>query len=342
MNPVGNNIPNAMRFNSATNVNIYNNLPGNNNIYNNNNVNSSNSLNKNINYLANGATFIFTSIGNRTIINEDFNTFQNNLKSNEWTNNSLYKLAINVPIYPTFNTKKSKDGGLDIHLQNNFNNYLLNLPSYLDDFNSYVNEINNRNMKMNEDIEKNKNNFISQNLPKENPNMDFNLLLNKISQNKSYILSKDHNLYSKISNLLPLLKDNKNNQPSQPQQVNNNNLASPPPITEQKLPQPQQPNIPNNQMYQLPYQQNQNNIYNNVSQPQNIYQNSNQQNIYQQNTIYQNNPQNNNNYGMNPNSLYNNVGTNNIYNQQPQQPNTIYNQGVNNNTYVPNNMFKKF
>jgi hypothetical protein len=335
MNPVANNIPNSMRFNSATNVNIYNNLPGNNNIYNNN---SSNNLNKNFNFLADGSTFIFSSIGNRTIINEDFNTFQNNLKTNEWTNNSLYKLAINVPISPTFNTKKSKDG-LDIHLQNNFNNYLLNLPSYLDDFNSYVNEINNRNMKINEDIEKNKNNFISQNLPNENPNIDFNSLLNKISQNKSYILSKDHNLYSKVSNLLPLLKDNKNGQPSQ-QQVNNN--VSPPPITEQKLPQPQQPNIPNNQMYQLPYQQNQNKIYNNVPQPQNIYQNPNQQNIYQQNTIYQNNQQNNNNYGINPNSIYNNVGiqgANTIYNQQP---NTIYNQGVNNNTYVPNNMFKKF
>ena len=325
MNPnISNNIPQSMRFNSATNVNIYNNLQVNNNNIYNNNLNPNINKNMNINFLAEGATFIFSSIGKYTIINEDFNTFKNNLKSNEWTNNSLYKLAINVPVSPTFNTKKSKNGNLNSNIQNNFNNYLLNLPSYLDDFNSYVNEINNRNTKINEDIETNKNNFISKNLPNENLNIDFNLLLNKISQNKSYILSKDQNLYIKISNLLPLLINNNNQQSQQP--LNNNNLSSAPVIAEQKLPSPQQPNnIPNNQAFSLPYQQNQNNVYNN--NPQNIYQNIKQPN--------------NNNYAIQP-SLYNNVGIpsgNNIYNQQP---NTIYNQSGNNNPYVPNNMYKKY
>ena len=328
MNPIySNNIPQSMRFNSATNVNIYNNLQvnNNNNLYN-NNINPNINKNMNINFLADGATFIFSSIGKYTIINEDFNTFKNNLKSNEWTNNSLYKLAINVPVSPTFDTKKSKNGNLNSNIQNNFNNYLLNLPSYLDDFNSYINEINNRNIKINEDIEKNKNNFISKNLPNENLNIDFNSLMNKISQNKSYILSKDQNLYTKVSNLLPLLKKNSQQpqQQSQPQ-LNNNNLSPAPGITEQKLPAPQQPNnIPNNQAFPLAYQQPQTNVYNN--NPQNIYQNIKQPN---------------NNYVIQPN-IYNNVGIptgNNIYNQQP---NTIYNQGGNNNAYVPNNMYKKY
>jgi hypothetical protein len=146
--------------------------------------------------------------------------------------------------------------------------------------------------------------------------------MNKISQNKSYILSKDQNLYTKVSNLLPLLKNN-NQQPQQ--QLNNNNLSPAPGIIEQKLPAPQQPNniqpnnIPN-QAFPLSYQQPQNNVYNN--NPQNIYQNIQQPN---------------NNYVIQP-TIYNNAG-NNIYNKQP---NTIYNQGGNNNPYVPNNMYKKY
>ena len=121
--------------------------------------------------------------------------------------------------------------------------------------------------------------IISKNLSNTSTDIDFQSLLSKISENRSYILSKDQVLYKKVEKILPLLnqsnqKEQFQNQPqmNQPMQPQMNQPMQPQPYY---LQQPQQPpNIyGNNNMYGQP-----NSIYNNNNaapspyMPSNFYQ----------------------------------------------------------------------
>ena len=223
-------------------------------------------------------TFIFAKIGQVEIANENLMTFKNNIKSTEWTQNSTYKNAKNIQITTTCGNSRN-DNNQRLNIQNNFNNYLLSFPSYLTDFANYENEINQRFSKLDTEDQNKNREFISQNLSNTSTEIDFQTLLSKISENRSYILSKKQDLYKKVEKILPLLnQSNQNkqfqNQPqmNQPMQPQMNQPMQPQPFY---LQQPQQPpNIyGNNNMYGQP-----NSIYNNNNaapspyMPSNFYQ----------------------------------------------------------------------
>ena len=153
------------------------------------------------------------------------------------------------------------------------------LHPYLTDFANYENEIKQRFSKLDLDDKNNNKEFISKNLSNTSTDIDFQSLLSKISENRSYILSKDQVLYKKVEKILPLLnQSNQNNQfqnqpqMNQPMQPQMNQPMQPQPFY---LQQPQQPpNIyGNNNMYGQP-----NSIYNNNNaapspyMPSNFYQ----------------------------------------------------------------------
>ena len=171
-------------------------------------------------------TFIFAKIGQVEIANENLMTFKNNIKSTEWTQNSTYKNAKNIQITTSCGNSRN-DNNQRLNFQNNFNNYLLSFPPYLTDFANYENEIKQRFSKLDLDDKNNNKEFISKNLSNTSTDIDFQSLLSKISENRSYILSKDQVLYKKVEKILPLLNQSNQkeqfqnqpqmNQPMQPQ-----------------------------------------------------------------------------------------------------------------------------
>ena len=226
-------------------------------------------------------TFIFAKIGHVEIVNEDLMTFKNNIKSTEWTQNSTYKNAKNIQITTTCGNSRN-DNNQRLNIQNNFNNYLLSFPPYLTDFANYENEIKQRFSKLDLDDKNNNKEFISKNLSNTSTDIDFQSLLSKISENRSYILSKDQVLYKKVEKILPLL--NQSNQKEQFQNQPQMNQPMQPQMNQPMQPQinpPMQPQI-NQPMQPQPYYMQQ------AQQPPNIYGNN---SVYRQ-----------------PNSLYNNNG----------------------------------
>ena len=224
-------------------------------------------------------TFVFAKIGHVEIVNEDLMTFKNNIKSTEWTQNSTYKNAKNIQITTTCGNSRN-DNNQRLNIQNNFNNYLLSFPSYLTDFANYENEIKQRFSKLDTEDQNKNREFISQNLSNTSTEIDFQTLLSKISENRSYILSKKQDLYKKVEKILPLLnQSNQNNQFQNQPQMN----------------QPMQPQM--NQQMNQPMQPQMNQPMNQPMQPQPYYLQQPQQppNIYGNNSIY----------GQ-PNSIYNN------------------------------------
>ncbi len=226
-------------------------------------------------------TFVFAKIGHVEIVNEDLMTFKNNIKSTEWTQNSTYKNAKNIQITTTCGNSRN-DNNQRLNIQNNFNNYLLSFPSYLTDFANYENEIKQRFSKLDTEDQNKNREFISQNLSNTSTEIDFQTLLSKISENRSYILSKKQDLYKKVEKILPLLnQSNQNNQFQNQPQMN----------------QPMQPQM--NQQMNQPMQPQMNQPMNQPMQPQPYYLQQPQQppNIYGNNSVYRQ-----------PNSLYNNNG----------------------------------
>ena len=226
-------------------------------------------------------TFIFAKIGQVEIANENLMTFKNNIKSTEWTQNSTYKNAKNIQITTSCGNSRN-DNNQRLNFQNNFNNYLLSFPPYLTDFANYENEIKQRFSKLDLDDKNNNKEFISKNLSNTSTDIDFQSLLSKISENRSYILSKDQVLYKKVEKILPLL--NQSNQKEQFQNQPQMNQPMQPQMNQPMQPQinpPMQPQI-NQPMQPQPYYMQQ------AQQPPNIYGNN---SVYRQ-----------------PNSLYNNNG----------------------------------
>ena len=226
-------------------------------------------------------TFIFAKIGQVEIANENLMTFKNNIKSTEWTQNSTYKNAKNIQITTTCGNSRN-DNNQRLNIQNNFNNYLLSFPSYLTDFANYENEIKQRFSKLDLDDKNNNKEFISKNLSNTSTDIDFQSLLSKISENRSYILSKKQDLYKKVEKILPFL--NQSNEKEQFQNQPQMNQPMQPQMNQPMQPQinpPMQPQI-NQPMQPQPYYMQQ------AQQPPNIYGNN---SVYRQ-----------------PNSLYNNNG----------------------------------
>lgn len=189
------------------------------------------------------AFFVVGRIGNKIIAQEDRQSFMNNLKDTNWTQNTVYKNSKNAQVKTTFVPKQANNytSNEQTFAYASFNKYCIELEPALNNFNSYLNDIQQAQTTMQEAIQSKKNMFIS-NIQGET-DMDINLILHKIKQNRSYILSKDEQLYKSVANILPfIVTDTSTNQQQQQQQPQ-----------QQQLQQPQQmsmiPNNNNNNMY---------------------------------------------------------------------------------------------
>ena len=234
-------------------------------------------------------TFVFAKIGHVEIVNEDLMTFKNNIKSTEWTQNSTYKNAKNIQITTSCGNSRN-DNNQRLNIQNNFNNYLLSFPPHLTDFTNYENDINERFSKLDTEDQNKNREFITKHLSNTSTEIDFQSLLSKISENRSYILSKDQVLYKKVEKILPLL--NQSNQKTQFQNQPQMNQPMQPQMNQPMQPQMNQPMQPQINPPMQPQ-------INQPMQPQPYYMQQAQQppNIYGNNSVYRQ-----------PNSLYNNNG----------------------------------
>ena len=187
--------------------------------------------------------FVYGRIGNKTIAQEDRQSFLNNLKDTNWTQNTLYKNSTNAQVKTTFVPKQGNYPSEDQKFEYaSFNKYCIELEPSLSSFNLYLNDIQLGQNGMQETMQSKKSIFLS-NIQGE-PDMDFSLILHKIKQNRSYILSKDEQLYKSVANILPFIATDNSaqNQQQQPQQMsmppnnnsnnmyygNNNNMSAPP------------------------------------------------------------------------------------------------------------------
>ena len=151
--------------------------------------------------------FISAYMGRILISSDTLQSFGNNLKKVEWTNNQNYLQAKNINV----KIKMSLQGQLqsDINIpKNRFNNYNLNSNSNfnMNNFINFIKEVNDNNNKKREQIENEKNNFMRQNFPNEKPDLKMDDLYIKIGQNRKDVIKNDSSLYRKVEKLLPLLK----------------------------------------------------------------------------------------------------------------------------------------
>ena len=159
-------------------------------------------------------SFISGYIGRLQIASEDLEAFSKSLKSAEWTNNANYLQAKNIEV----KMKISLQGQLqsNINMPNNrFNDYNINSNFNYDEFQNFIKTVENQNIKVKEDSNKEKNEFLRVNFPNEKSDISNENLFKKIGENKKSIIEKDSNLYRKVERLIPLLKSgNSNSEPS--------------------------------------------------------------------------------------------------------------------------------
>ena len=172
----------------------------------NNNYQQNLNYNNNQNQQNNGPKpFISAYMGRILISSETLDTFSKSLKSAEWTNNANYMQAKNIDV----KMKLSLKGQLknDIYIpKNRFNDYMLNSNFNMNYFVNFIKEVNGSNLKQKEKVENEKNNFIRNNFPTENRDINMNKLYAKIGQNRKDVLMKDSSLYGKVERILPLIK----------------------------------------------------------------------------------------------------------------------------------------
>ena len=186
------------------------------------------------------AFFVFGRIGNKTIAQEDRQSFMNNLKDTNWTQNTLYKNSKNAQVKTTFVPKQANNytSNEQTFAYASFNRYCIELEPALNNFNLYLNDIQQAQNTMQETMQSKKNMFMS-NIQGE-PDMDMSLILHKIKQNRSYILSKDEQLYKSVANILPFIVTDTSTNQQQQQQPQQQQFQQP-----QQQPQ-QMSMIPNN------------------------------------------------------------------------------------------------
>jgi hypothetical protein len=143
--------------------------------------------------------FIIGKFGKKTVVSQDLSTFLNKIKQAEWTTNTSYLLAKDINIKPIFTSYNSKDDYNISYYANKIDKYYLHLNEInFNDFTAYVNEIKNRNNRLNQDAKKEKQEFIRANFPNEGK-VDLNSILNRIRNNYQSFIEKDQILYNKIS-----------------------------------------------------------------------------------------------------------------------------------------------
>ena len=160
--------------------------------------------------------FVYGKIGNKTIAQEDRQSFLNNLRDTNWTQVSLYKNSKNAQVKTSFAPKQGNSISDDHMFEYaSFDRYYIELEPALSNFNFYLNDIQQGQSGMHETVQNKKNTFLS-NIQGET-DADFNTILYKIKQNRSYILSKDEQLYKKVANILPFIATDTSNQNQQQQ-----------------------------------------------------------------------------------------------------------------------------
>ena len=149
--------------------------------------------------------FISAYMGRILISSETLETFSQSLKSAEWTNNQSYLQAKNIDV----KMKLSMPGQLKSEInipRNRFNDYVYNSTFNMNNFYNFIKEVKDGNQRQKEKLENEKNNFMRNNFPTENSDIDMKKLYAKIGQKRKDIIMKDSSLYGKVERLLPLLK----------------------------------------------------------------------------------------------------------------------------------------
>lgn len=165
--------------------------------------------------------FITGKFGFRDIAKEDLNTFMANLKSTEWTNNSIYQHAKNVNVTTSLSSNKNIKEPIS-QRKSNFDSLYLNLSSNLFEFGNYKNEIIERKKKNDEDIDLRKKEFLWRFFPQEMNDPGIDQLLAKISADKGGYISQDSTLKSKLDHVLMYLNQKQPQQPLYQPNVNIN------------------------------------------------------------------------------------------------------------------------
>ena len=143
--------------------------------------------------------FIIGKFGKKTVVSQDLNTFINKMKKAEWTTNPYYLVAKDINIKPAFEKNNHKNNDVDIpRYSSTVDKLYLHLnPINFNDYMNYVNEIKNRENKLNKEAMKEKEEFLRNNFPNEGK-LDLNSILNRIRNNHKSFISKDQILYNKI------------------------------------------------------------------------------------------------------------------------------------------------
>ena len=184
---------------------LNNNQNSNYNNYNNQQNNAQNNYNKN-----DPNVFISGRIGRILISSEDLQTFSNSLKSVEWTKNQYYMKAKNIEVAPTFSKNSNNENDNFSIPKSCIDQYLISDNSSGIELQNYLREIENRRRNQNEEIEKQRSEFLRANFPNDNPGMSVSEIYQKIGGNVKGVLSNDNNLYRMVEGYLPYIKQSNN------------------------------------------------------------------------------------------------------------------------------------
>ena len=149
--------------------------------------------------------FISGRIGRCTISSEDLQTFSKSIKEVEWTTNVNYLQAQNIPVRSKISAQGENRN--DVYIpRHRFNDYYLNSNFNPNEIIAFINEVNDSNKRINDQRAKESKDFMKNNFPNENAELELNDLYKKIGTKRNDIIAKDPNLYSKVERLLPLIK----------------------------------------------------------------------------------------------------------------------------------------
>ena len=150
--------------------------------------------------------FIAGYIGRCKISSEDLQTFSKSIKDVEWTTNVNYLQAQNIPIRTKIVGQGENRNDVFIP-RHRFNDYYLNSNFKPNEIIAFISEVTDTKKRTKEQYDKEKNDFLKNNFPDENADINVNDLYQKIGQKRKDIIYKDSNLYGKVERLLPLIQN---------------------------------------------------------------------------------------------------------------------------------------
>ena len=149
--------------------------------------------------------FISGFIGRTKISSEDLQTFSKSIKEVEWTTNVNYMQAQNIPV--RHKLAGQGDNRNDVYIpRHRFNDYYINSNFNPNEIIAFISEVSDKNKRVKEKVNKEKNDFLKENLPTESADLGLNDIYKKIGEKRKDILAKDTNLFQRVENLLPLIK----------------------------------------------------------------------------------------------------------------------------------------